>query len=621
MKFLCDRCKTRYSIGDERVRGKILKIRCKNCANVITVREGMGEPAADESARRGRPTTQAPNASHTAPANGAASQTKPPPALEEEWYVSIDGDQAGPYSLAEAQRWVAAKPFDAELHCWSEGFDDWLPVDKVSHFRGLRKRPAPAPAPPPLPRAAPRLGSTATDDEPKPLFAATMATLEKSAGVAAGASDRGLGLPSITSAQTAKGMPAVPAIAKTNGSSAVTAKPARPTPVPQPAMPGVKSPAAGVQSPAAGMPGVKIPAPGVPAGSGPNRTATAQGVGGAPSAGAQALAAAFDTGDAGDSMTAVEPPPFGDELGAAAESIAARLAQDRSETARGEPEPGNEDEGLEIGEVSRVVKLADLAKMSSQRERKTSRPPLARTTGSLRATGSTPKLSAAEVGLAAVPEMAGGEPAPAAAADAAAAAPVQVQRRGMIMLLAVAGVLLLGVVGAVIWIVSSSSDDIQTGLGRTSQIDTSRPEDIIRRIVTQGTGSGSATPTVRPPIHHGGGGQIRTGGGTGDETPSDPTKRQLDPGEVEDMANKQSEATNFCYARAMHGALGIEIADVRKIAVTLNIDKEGAVNEVQLSDHGGDSFGKCLAARIKGWKFRQSSAGGVFKITLAFSSG
>src|SRR5215468_2554589 len=41
VKFLCDRCKTRYSIGDDRVRGKILKIRCKNCANVITVREGM----------------------------------------------------------------------------------------------------------------------------------------------------------------------------------------------------------------------------------------------------------------------------------------------------------------------------------------------------------------------------------------------------------------------------------------------------------------------------------------------------------------------------------------------------------------------------------------------------
>ena len=63
MKFLCDRCKTRYSIGDERVRGKILKIRCKNCANVITVREGMmadpdgSQPSAPEYPGRTKKTT------------------------------------------------------------------------------------------------------------------------------------------------------------------------------------------------------------------------------------------------------------------------------------------------------------------------------------------------------------------------------------------------------------------------------------------------------------------------------------------------------------------------------------------------------------------------------------
>ena len=68
MKCLCDRCKTRYSIGDDRVRGKILKIRCKNCANVITVREGM---TADEPDRRLRPTTAAPMAAAAAPAGSA----------------------------------------------------------------------------------------------------------------------------------------------------------------------------------------------------------------------------------------------------------------------------------------------------------------------------------------------------------------------------------------------------------------------------------------------------------------------------------------------------------------------------------------------------------------------
>ena len=39
MKFLCDKCKTRYTISDEKVRGKVLKIRCKNCAHIIVVRE------------------------------------------------------------------------------------------------------------------------------------------------------------------------------------------------------------------------------------------------------------------------------------------------------------------------------------------------------------------------------------------------------------------------------------------------------------------------------------------------------------------------------------------------------------------------------------------------------
>jgi predicted Zn finger-like uncharacterized protein len=39
MKFVCDRCQTRYSIADEKVRRKILRIRCKTCGNVIVVQD------------------------------------------------------------------------------------------------------------------------------------------------------------------------------------------------------------------------------------------------------------------------------------------------------------------------------------------------------------------------------------------------------------------------------------------------------------------------------------------------------------------------------------------------------------------------------------------------------
>ena len=45
MKFVCEQCKTKYSIDDGRVRGKVLKIRCKQCNHIITVREETAAPS------------------------------------------------------------------------------------------------------------------------------------------------------------------------------------------------------------------------------------------------------------------------------------------------------------------------------------------------------------------------------------------------------------------------------------------------------------------------------------------------------------------------------------------------------------------------------------------------
>src|SRR5580693_608771 len=38
MKIVCDSCGTKYSIADEKVRGKVFKIRCKKCSHIIVVR-------------------------------------------------------------------------------------------------------------------------------------------------------------------------------------------------------------------------------------------------------------------------------------------------------------------------------------------------------------------------------------------------------------------------------------------------------------------------------------------------------------------------------------------------------------------------------------------------------
>ena len=91
----------------------------------------------------------------------------------------------------------------------------------------------------------------------------------------------------------------------------------------------------------------------------------------------------------------------------------------------------------------------------------------------------------------------------------------------------------------------------------------------------------------------------------------------LKPEEIEDIANKNSEGTKRCYLRAQKGALGIDIAELKRIDVLFAVDPTGVVTNVTLSDHANDQFGQCLIGRIKGWKFR-ASPGGQFKIPLVF---
>jgi predicted Zn finger-like uncharacterized protein len=563
VKFLCDRCKTRYSIGDDRVRGKILKIRCKNCANVITVREGMtadDDPA--RSAERGRPTTAAPLMSVApAPANNGALASafaeqlaKPPPALEEEWYVSIEGAQSGPFGLAEAQRWVAAKPFDAELHCWSEGFDDWLPVDKVSHFRGLRRKPAapsapPLAAPPPMPRnRAPAMVAAVPEDEPKPLFAATMASLEKAAPAPAAG-----GMTRSPSAQ----VPSIP----TNGAKA-------------------------------------------------NGTGPAARLNGTGASAAQAaIAAAFDV-----SPSEREPAPNIDafkDLRAKAPSAPV-------------PQPPGDDDGddnLDIGEVSRVVNLADLARSHAAKSKPNvaaAAPRVAPARPSLgRMTNSIAKVDPAHLGIDATASIDALPPMP----EGLAAAPVvaQAHRRGLIMLIGVAALLLAGVTAALVFMLNKDADTDESGLGpQMHGIDTSRPEEVVRSHMVAAT-EGSAS-TAHQQIRHTQPTpqKLTTTGPSSPETPDAPGTH-LKPEEIEDMAAKNSTGTNRCYMRAQRGEMGLEVGDLKKISVTLSVDKTGAVTDVQLSDHAGDSLGNCLANQIKRWKFRESS-GGQFRFALAFAN-
>jgi predicted Zn finger-like uncharacterized protein len=561
VKFLCDRCKTRYSIGDERVRGKILKIRCKNCANVITVREGMPDiDAADPQGARHRNPTQAVPLVTAGAAMGnvlpnafAAASPKPPAALEEEWYVSLDGEQEGPFSLADAQRWVSKKAINADLHCWSEGFDDWLPVDKVSHFRGLRKRPT---TPPPLPA--------------KPLFAATMASIEKA-------------VPKSTPAARAAQLPRSSPIAPPKPSSGrAVVPPARSNGAHAPAFDSLDA-ATQIQSPS------------------------------------------FE--DVGASSTA---DPFANTLAVDAKTAAATTSALMAAAAPigGVDAAPEDDDDLSIGEVSRVVNLSDLrppdAYAAPRRANPSTNAPFGRT-------GSVPKLSPAGFGrTGAVPKLAGTAQVPRiddpnllaaagmgeSASDlSATSTPVAAHhRRGLIMLMGVAGLLLASVVIVVVLLVQNNDHSTDGYLGRGSTIDTTRPDDPLRK--PEATAPPNPFFPSKPNPRRG-----NSNPGPDRGTPVvAPTGNTLRSEEIEEMAAKYSMSTQRCYMRSQKGADAILIGDVKKIMVTLNISPDGTVSDVQLSQHAANNLGRCLISSIKTWKFRPSP-GGLYKFSLQFVSG
>jgi predicted Zn finger-like uncharacterized protein len=99
VKFSCSKCETKYSIADEKVRGKVLKIRCKKCENIIVVREPKPGEAHAEAAVRSvdsdpRPQPQEPISASEAAGRPAAGPGSPAAVLAKQAPVESTGDAA-----------------------------------------------------------------------------------------------------------------------------------------------------------------------------------------------------------------------------------------------------------------------------------------------------------------------------------------------------------------------------------------------------------------------------------------------------------------------------------------------------------------------------------------------
>ena len=129
MKIVCDACQAKYSISDDKVQGKVFKIRCKKCSNIIVVRGGasVAEPAPQPQQEKDTRVYD----------YGYEGGDRAPAGDEAVWHVVINQDQVGPMTAVDVQRRFSSGEIDAETYVWREGFPDWLPLAQVDTFSAL----------------------------------------------------------------------------------------------------------------------------------------------------------------------------------------------------------------------------------------------------------------------------------------------------------------------------------------------------------------------------------------------------------------------------------------------------------------------------------------------------
>ncbi|MBA2661246.1 MAG: zinc-ribbon domain-containing protein [Bradymonadaceae bacterium] len=118
MKIVCGSCGAKYSIADEKVQGKVFKIRCKKCSDVIVVK-GTADGADSEEAE-----------SDFGAAYGGSEGAS-------EWYVVIDGEQVGPITPEEVEAYFTVGQLSAESYVWREGLENWAMISALSEFAHL----------------------------------------------------------------------------------------------------------------------------------------------------------------------------------------------------------------------------------------------------------------------------------------------------------------------------------------------------------------------------------------------------------------------------------------------------------------------------------------------------
>jgi predicted Zn finger-like uncharacterized protein len=143
MKITCQACQSKYTIADDKIQGKVAKIRCRKCGATVLVDASTG----------------------TAP-NGSAP---PPGAAPGAWLVNVgEGDERS-MQLADVIDAYNTGVITAETFLWKEGMGDWQPLSEIAEIvEALNQTGGAASAAVPFDRSssrnAPRTGGVARRD-------------------------------------------------------------------------------------------------------------------------------------------------------------------------------------------------------------------------------------------------------------------------------------------------------------------------------------------------------------------------------------------------------------------------------------------------------------------------
>jgi predicted Zn finger-like uncharacterized protein len=222
VKFLCEQCKAKYQIADDKVAGKTVRMKCRKCGHNIEVRAEVTEssvstrlppppartPAPAPASPLPKPAPrpgEGPGATKATPAPFRPPPPRPPGPLAgafkssvqrddeggapldmsvsggaDDWYVAVNGVPVGPIRVAEVRRKAALGAVTEDSLAWQEGLDEWRPLRSFPELAGVVREAAAtgrasAVPPPPRERASvppppPRTGLQRPPSPSRPSF-------------------------------------------------------------------------------------------------------------------------------------------------------------------------------------------------------------------------------------------------------------------------------------------------------------------------------------------------------------------------------------------------------------------------------------------------------------------